>query len=279
MQLDGAEDSAVVVEEVLPAPKFLISSRKINCIFKIDARKYNQGLFAVIRRLNFRKTPHNKCLDYIRFTYSNDKESEKICGNITSSTLLSLKDGGGKLKIEINIDTSEPLESSKDIVEFSLVFTGFGPCKNDRIQCYPDDNTTCISNHFWRDGVQNCPYPCHDEGSCEDIKMDPMFQPSDIILSAITSLIFTMVIFGTCIWLCWKYREYNDIQRQDHNRHRRRRSGNFEMQSSVETASSPEHSGNTVPIHAIPTAPPASHAPSMEKEDMPPSYSDLFPER
>lgn len=269
IKLENAKDSGIVVEQVLSAKHFKSSKSAINCVFKIDARKPNSGLFAVIRRLNFRRTVSNRCRDYIRFTYSNNKQSEKICGNVTAATILGLKDGGGKLKIEINIDAQTPLASLKDHIEFSLVFTGYGPCNQDRVQCFKDDNDTCISSYFWRDGVQNCPDPCLDEDGCEDIQMESLLQPSDIILSAITSLIFTMVVFGTCLWLCCKCRECHDIQHQDQIR----RPPNFEMHTSDTSGSSPEHNNRS-----LPSAPPLSHAPSVEK-DMPPSYSDLFPER
>lgn len=277
VKLESARDSAVVVEQVLTAKHFKASNSVINCIFKIDARKHNKGLFAVIRRLNFRKTPYDTCRDYIRFTYSNDRDSEKICGNVTSSSLLGLKDGGGKLKIEINIDTRTPLDSVKDTIEFSLIFTGFGTCNQDRVPCFRDDNDTCISKYFYRDGYQNCPDPCLDEGGCDDIKMESLLEPSDIIISALTSLIFTMVVFGSCLWLCWKYRECHDVQRQDQIQRRPRPPApNFEMHTS-DSSTSPEH--DVAANRSMPTAPPLSHAVAVEKEDMPPSYSDLFPER
>lgn len=276
VKLEGAKDSAVVVEQVLSAKHFKRSNSVINCIFKIDAKKHNQGLFAVIRGLNFRKTAYNTCRDYIKFTYSNDKDSEKICGNITESTLLGLTDGGGKLKVEINIDTRTPLDSLQDIIQFSLIFTGFGTCNEDRIQCQKDSNDTCISKLFYRDGYQNCPDPCLDENGCENIKMESLLEPSDIIISALTSLIFTMIVFGSCLWLCWKYRECHDIQRQDRIQ-RRPPQPNFEMNMSETTPSSP---GN-ISSQSLPTAPPLlpNTSLSMEKEDMPPSYSELFPER
>lgn len=272
VKLESEKDSAVVVEQVLRAKDFKSSNSVINCIFKIDAKKHNRGLFAVIRKLKFRRTPIGFCRDYIRFTYSNDKESEKICGNITSSSLLSLRDGGGRLKVEINIDTRELLPPD-DKVEFSLIFTGYNTCNQDRVPCFKDDNDTCISKYFYRDGYQNCPDPCLDEDGCEDVRMDSLLGPSDIIISALTSLIFTMVVFGSCLWLCWKYRECHDIQRQDQIRRRVQQPHNFEMHTS-ESASSPEHLNQSQP-----TAPPMTHAVSIEKEDMPPSYSDLFPER
>lgn len=241
----------------------------INCIFKIDARKHNKGLFALIRRLSFRRVAGGGCRDYVRFEFSNETFSEKICGNVTSSNVVAIQDGGGKLKVEINIDTRTPLESADEAVEFSIVFTGYNDCDEKRIQCFPDDPTTCISRDFWHDGYQNCPDPCLDEDGCTETSMRSVFEPSNIILSAITSLIFTMVVFGSCIWLCWKYRECNDDRERDF--HRPIQPANIELRSASESAVT-----SSISDHIRPTAPPLSRGPTLEKDE-PPAYDELFP--
>lgn len=143
-------------------------------------------------------------------------------------------------------------------------------CDEDRSPCLPDDLTACISNDFWNDGTQNCPVPCLDEDGCSETTMRSISDPSSIIFSALTSLIFTMVVFGSCIWLCWKYRECTD------DREREQINGrvpcNLEMRSNSNSAA-------TSSPAARPTAPPLTATTSREKEDMPPAYDELFPER
>jgi len=269
VHLQDGKDSAVVVEQKLVPKHFKRANTVTNCIFKIDARKHNKGLFAVIRRLSFRRS--EGCRDYIRFEFSNDTFSEKICGNITAENVVAVQDGGGKLKIEINIDTKTPLERAEDYVEFSIVFTGYNDCDGTRTPCFPDDMTACISNEFWNDDIQNCPDPCLDERGCAEVSKRSSSDPSSIIFSALTSLIFTMVIFGSCIWLCWKYRECTDDRDRDRYRDNMP-PATMELHSNSGTAA-------TSSPAARPTAPPLSNAPSVEKEDMPPAYDELFPTR
>lgn len=92
-----------------------------------------------------------------------------------------------------------------------------------------------------------------------------------------------MVVFGSCLWLCWKYRECTDDRDRDHPLHPRMpqqpNQPNFEMRSSSGTSNESHGGGGGGVGFGRPTAPPLSHAPSMEKEDMPPAYDELFPVR
>lgn len=124
VKLENGKDSAVVVEQTFDHSFFKRSNTILSCVFKIDARKHNKGLFAVIRRLSFRRA-EDHCRDYLRFEFSNDTFSEKICGNVTSTNIVAIQDDGGKIKVEINVDSRFPLAKEEENVEFSIVFTGY----------------------------------------------------------------------------------------------------------------------------------------------------------
>uniref|UniRef100_A0A336KK83 CSON011217 protein n=1 Tax=Culicoides sonorensis TaxID=179676 RepID=A0A336KK83_CULSO len=293
LKLDNGKDSAVVVEQKLGHKSFH-KSFQINCVFKIDASKKNKGLFIVIRRLNFRMKNPDTCRDYIQVEFGNKTKSEKICGIIDrNGPLKSYIDGTAKVKVTIIIDTETPLGKDEEPVDFSIIFTGFSTCTNDRKSCFPtpkpeskdsseeDDqnevpNEFCISDYFWRDSIVNCPYDCLDEGGCMEPEVEPLLQPSTIFVSAMTSLIFTMVIFGTCLWFCFKCKDCSsENQRRDiqNVRHRacsnNRAPTNIELQTPEQLAASRtlNITSTTTPIR--PSAP--------EKDDLPPAYDELFP--
>lgn len=292
LKLENGRDSALVVEQKL-GPKSFRKSFQINCVFKIDASKKNKGLFINVRRLNFRMKTPDQCRDYIRVEFGNKTKSEKICGVIgQNGQIKSFIDGTAKVKVEINIDTEYPLGKEEDPVDFSIVFTGYSKCTSDRKSCsvplttpiadpsdwYPKDTSSsseenadefCISDYFWRDGIVNCPYECLDEGGCEEPEVEPLLQPSTIFVSAMTSLIFTMVIFGTCLWFCFKCKDCSSQNnRRDIPRHRtchRTPPINIELQTPEQQVASRLNAHNVT----RPSAP--------EKHDLPPSYDDLFP--
>lgn len=116
----------------------------------------------------------------------------------------------------------------------------------------------------------NCPPPkCFDEPSClgktkNDILVQP--SPSSIVLSAITSLLFTMCGVATCLWMCFKYRECMHICAAvtstpgTRDRTIVNQSANIQMQSPI------------VPVTPeLPYSPPPT-----EEKDLPPSYDSLF---
>ncbi|XP_063699234.1 uncharacterized protein LOC134829875 [Culicoides brevitarsis] len=296
LKLENGKDSAVVVEQKL-GPKSFHRSFQLNCVFKIDASKKNKGLFIVIRRLNFRKKNFNECRDYIRVEFGNKTKSEKICGNVgRNEAPIALIDGTAKVKVEINIDTETPLKQHEEDLDFSIVFTGFSSCTRERRSCFlpptkdpshlidldNDDNSKseseedltheeyCISEHFWRDNIVNCPQNCLDEGGCVEPEIEPLLQPSTIFVSAITSLVFTMVIFGTCLWFCFKCKDCSsDVRRRDAQNVRQRARANNRAPTDIDLET-PDSSRN---LNGGPMIRPSA----PEKQDLPPSYDDLFP--
>lgn len=161
-------------------------------------------------------------------------------------------------------------------------------CTKDRRSCFPsppllassEDGTSediynefCISNHFWKDGIVNCPGDCLDEEGCMEPEVEPLLQPSTIFVSAMTSLIFTMVIFGTCLWFCFKCKDCSsEGGRRDVQNVRQRACANNRAPINLELMTTEEFAASRSATIASPMRPTAP-----EKHDLPPSYDDLFP--
>lgn len=155
----------------------------------------------------------------------------------------------------------------------------------DLIKCY--DNT-CISKSFENDGINNCPPPfCDDEGGkcpnppvvqTRDRDKEPVSNNTDIVISALTSLIFTLVGVGSCLWLCWHIKDCflpdNESQRSSTNHSSSRRLNN--------TRSTAFNSPNDSTALEIPNSSnynSATAPPLEDKDDNPPAYDTLFPQR
>lgn len=150
------------------------------------------------------------------------------------------------------------------------------------VKCY--DNT-CISKKLEDDGINNCPPPyCVDEGGkCPKppvvvTSKEATANNTDIVISALTSLIFTLVGVGSCLWLCWHIKDCflpePDTQGRssvngasNSNRPRNNtRSTAFNTPADTYTAEASTHNQSRPP------------APSCDdKDDNPPSYDALFP--
>lgn len=150
------------------------------------------------------------------------------------------------------------------------------------IRCY--DNT-CISKTLEKDGINNCPPPyCIDEGGhCPKppivvTSKEPAANNTDIVISALTSLIFTLVGVGSCLWLCWHIKDCF-LPEPD-----------TQVRSSVNGASNRRNNTrstafNTPGDNNFTSATGSAHsnsqrvtAPTLEdKDDNPPSYDQLFP--
>lgn len=81
----------------------------------------------------------------------------------------------------------------------------------DLMECYEN---VCISKTLQNDGINNCPPPfCADEnGICPKAAVvvtpkEARSNNTDIVISALTSLIFTLVGVGSCLWLCWHVKD------------------------------------------------------------------------
>lgn len=153
------------------------------------------------------------------------------------------------------------------------------------IRCF--DNT-CISNKLADDGINNCPPPyCVDEsGKCPAppivvTSKETTTNNTDIVISALTSLIFTLVGVGSCLWLCWHIKdcflpEPQDTQGSSSAPSNNRRPNNTRstaFNTPADTYSPATGSTNNALNNANrPTAPALE-----DKDDNPPSYETLFP--
>lgn len=133
--------------------------------------------------------------------------------------------------------------------------------------------------------MNNCPPPyCVDEsGRCPKLPIvetrdkEPTSNNTDIVISALTSLIFTLVGVGSCLWLCWHIKDCflpeSETQRSNVNGSSNSRRAN--------TRSTAFNSPNDTTALDMPAA--SNHrgtAPPLEdKDDNPPAYDTLFPSR
>lgn len=136
----------------------------------------------------------------------------------------------------------------------------------------------CISNSFENDGFVNCPpHQCSDELKCvhQVPVVEPQISGTNIAISAITSLVLTMV--GVlCVWMCCKYKYCRDSNNSASNtggngggsNNRRGPPGQRVVDTDFQTIELPSSSENTRPIRAS--------APDIDDKDVPPSYESLF---
>lgn len=146
--------------------------------------------------------------------------------------------------------------------------------QSNEITC---DSYKCISKSFENDGYVNCPpQQCSDEVKCvHPVQVvEPPISGTNIAISAITSLVLTMV--GVlCIWMCCKYKYCRDVGASTSgssggtsSNNRRGPSGQRVIDSDFQTIELPSSSENTRPIRAS--------APEIDDKDVPPSYESLF---
>ncbi|BFG03728.1 uncharacterized protein DMAD_02914 [Drosophila madeirensis] len=283
VRLDFEEDSAAIMTQTwnLTLPNGHSANKiKYDCQFRVvTSDRPPRGIYTLITRLKFRRDPVSKeCIDYIQFTGGNRSPSERICHNIAingPAGRLIFDERDREVNVHIYIDRSRHILG--DQLELSMVLTAHSECHfNGDFLCDPNDHYSCISRHFVRDNVTNCLYPCRDEGTCfHDAIVPEEIDTANVAISAITSLIFTMLGVGFCVWICWKYWNCITVQQRAHeasaarfNQHRVR---------------------SDVPTIELPTAPEyadvesreqdAQQQPPMTPKDMPPSYESLFPDR
>lgn len=146
--------------------------------------------------------------------------------------------------------------------------------------CKKNVRRSCISNSFANDSIINCLEPyCSDErlGCLTSPALSNVVEEATVInnlpqifLSAITSLLLTMLCCGGFLYIVFKIRRCVSPQPASQttatttttraNRRRRRRNDHRDGE--------------------VPEAPDASpSAPPIDKDDLPPSYDALFPER
>ncbi|XP_036330549.1 uncharacterized protein LOC118742520 [Rhagoletis pomonella] len=277
-------DSAATITQVwnTTLPGFYSSNKlKYDCHFRVQtSERPPRGIYTVITRLKFRRDPvTNTCLDYIQFVGGNRPPSEKICNEIAidgPAGRLIFDHRDREVSIHIYIDRRH---SIREPLELRMVLTAHSECKyTGDFLCDPKDQYSCISRHFVRDNITNCMYPCRDEISCfhDGITPDEM-DTTNVALSALTSLIFTMLGVGFCVWVCWKYWNCITVQQHAHEA----------------SAAALRRGQIDTPVIELPIAPSFSDAittnigheldnqrqPPQTPKDLPPSYESLFPDR
>lgn len=165
-----------------------------------------------------------------------------------------------------------------------IYFIACGGAYNTK--CESSFDNTCIADIFRNDNVFNCPPPhCSDEYSCPRSTIpdhsDMLPNKSNIVISAITSLIFTLVAVGSCFWICWKIKDclVGEATGMEMNQRTERPRRSHTANNTVNEGSvslNLTSSGTTEPNRSAfyrPSAPPIE-----DKNDCPPSYEDLYPE-
>jgi hypothetical protein len=256
---------------------------KHECKFTISTKHFNKnaGIYINILKLKMRQHKYgsDRCIDSIQIKY-NTNIRQIVCGNLSAGKIKSYEDASGKVKITLNVDTQVPFDSPDDFIEFQIVVTAFKECDDldKEFECKTNNIKSCIQKQYTNDSIVNCIEPnCLDEPllGCfsssvyvSDTSDDSSSNENivQIFLSAITSLILTMLTCGAFIWIIYRIKRClsprpattTTITTSTTTRVRRRR-------HRTNNDPSTSHQDNQSP-----TAPP--------KDDLPPSYSDLFPE-
>jgi len=252
---------------------------KSDCTFKIDTKFFgkNAGIYVNIVKMRLRQTKlTGNCIDSITIKH-NDDAKKRFCGDLPPGEIKSVEDFKGKVKITVSIDKSVPFSDPDDYVEFQIVATAYKDCQDldHEFNCKKNVRRSCISSSFVNDSIVNCLEPyCSDErlgclASSSDTSVieeqEAVNNMPQIFLSAITSLLLTMLCCGGLFYIVLKIKRcfcpQPTTQTTTTRVHRRRRRRNNQSDGEA-PATTPD---------MTPTAPP--------KDDLPPSYDALFPER
>lgn len=254
---------------------------KNECKITITTKNFHKrgGIYINILKMKLRQyRSSEKCIDTLQIKY-NGNIRQAVCGTLQAGKIKSYEDLNGKVKLTLTIDTQVPFDRPEDFVELQVVATAFKECNDDldkEFNCKSNSVKSCIDKSLANDTIVNCIEPgCADESllgcaaSSSVYVTDSLDESSgneniiQIFLSAITSLILTMLTCGGLIWVVYKIKKcYNPQSSQtatsSTNRRRRRQRHNTANNST------------TISQDASPTAPP------LDKDDLPPSYSELF---
>ncbi|XP_055586603.1 uncharacterized protein LOC129739204 [Uranotaenia lowii] len=233
------------------------------CRFYLQAPE-GMGLYILVRETQLRKNVNGQCIDTIEAKFNGRKY--QFCDSFEDENFPKGFRTDEAVRITINLDKMKPLDHVEDELSVELVVTIWKECGPKKlIPC----SESCISSQFQNDGIINCP-TCTDEMGCRrEQKEVEMINPTNVIFSAVVSLLVTMFGFGGLLWCLFKHRRRivgcsssssgNDERNQSSSR------GdvtlpdlNFSAQSTT--------GGNDL---AAPSAP-------EEMDDLPPSYETLF---
>ncbi|KAH8301551.1 hypothetical protein KR059_005631 [Drosophila kikkawai] len=304
VRLEFDDDSGAIITQAwnLTLPHGHAANKiKYDCQFRVlTNERPPRGIYTIITRLKFRRDPVSKqCIDYIQFSSGNRSPSERICTDIAidgPAGRLIFDQRDREVNVHIFIDRSRHILG--DPLELRMVLTAHSECQfNGDFLCDPKDPYSCISRHFVRDNITNCLYPCRDEGTCfHDAIVAEEIDTANVAISALTSLIFTMLGVGFCVWICWKYWNCITVQQRAHeasaarfNQRRARVSIGSDNYLNFQTNFYPRLQSD-VPTIELPTAAQYDdgvlHEHDLQQQqqpatpkDLPPSYESLFPDR
>jgi hypothetical protein len=255
---------------------------KDDCKITITTKNFqkNSGIYINILKMKLRQYKSSeKCIDTLQIKY-NGNIKQAVCGTLSAGKIKSYEDLTGKVKLTLSIDTSVPFERNEDFLELQIVATAFKECNDDfekESNCKLNHHKCCIAKAFVNDSIVNCPEPsCADESilgcaSSSVYATDALDDANEsenaiqIFLSGLTSLLVTMIFCGGIVYVIYKVRRCmcppspSQLSTTSSSRpHRRRRRNPSNPNISTESQD------------ASPSAPPP------DKEDLPPSYSELF---
>lgn len=138
----------------------------------------------------------------------------------------------------------------------------------------------CISKLLENDGIVNCPPKyCLDEETCFTKPVaEEQLNHSNIALSALTSLIFTLFAVGLCLWVCWKY---SNCKNFDTSTMRNSSATAVTSARTQQRMAEPEFQTIELPPafnypNESPTVTTSAQSQPIDDKDLPPSYESLF---
>lgn len=241
-----------------------------DCKFYLQAPP-RMGLYLTISKAQLRKNSRGHCVDSIVVKKGNDKKytfCDATEDDDDDDELRVYSDSRGYMRITVNLDTTLALPTLDDTLEVQFIATIKRDCNSleGYARCEEDEDDSCISKNFFGDGFVNCPECVDEKGCSKDSEQVQILNPSNVLLSAIISLLATMVLFGGCLWCLYRYRHCIGNCNSNSTGMARNNQNSLTVsadQIQVELQSSAND--------ALPSAPPA------EDKDLPPSYDSLFP--
>lgn len=240
--------------------------RFADCKFYLQAPP-NMGLYLTVSTVKLRKNSRGHCIDSIVVKKSNEKKYT-FCDAIDDDDdeLRVYADDHGKMRVTVNLDSTLALPTLDDTLEVQFIATVKRDCMEGYLPCEDDEDDSCIYKDFFLDGYANCP-ECTDEKGCfKESEQVQIMNPSNVLLSAIISLLATMVVFGGCLWCLYRYR--NCMGSCNSN------SAGTVRSNQNTAAVAAEHLQVELQSSAIEIHP---SAPPEDDKDLPPTYESLFP--
>lgn len=131
IQLTNQSDSAALVHQIWTDENL---HEFEDCVFTVDSNLYSQygrfgrGIFAAVKKINFRQNFKGECIDYVRFTFM-ESRTEKICGKFDDESELGkmsiFNEDVGVIKVHVFVNKSVPFQALQRSVEVDLLFTTY----------------------------------------------------------------------------------------------------------------------------------------------------------